>query len=100
MKTIAGAFALFLLIAVTAYLAFFYAPIEKTMGPIQKIFYLHLPSAFSSFIALGICFYANLMYVFKRQPKWTGWVSRPRKWAWRLLPSCWLPGRSGRIQSG
>jgi len=23
------------------------------MGPIQKIFYLHLPSAFSSFLALG-----------------------------------------------
>ncbi len=70
LKTILGAAILFVLIAFTAYLAFHYAPVEKSMGIIQKIFYLHLPSAFSSFIALGICFYANLMYVFKRQPKW------------------------------
>ena len=70
LKTILGAAILFVLIALTAYLAFHYAPVEKSMGIIQKIFYLHLPSAFSSFIALGICFYANLMYVFKRQPKW------------------------------
>jgi heme exporter protein C len=70
LKTILGATVLFLMIAFTAFLAFNYAPIEKSMGVIQKIFYLHLPSAFSSFVALGICFYANLMYVFKRQPKW------------------------------
>ncbi len=61
---------LFVLIALTAYLAFHYAPVEKSMGIIQKIFYLHLPSALSSFVAFGVCFYANLMYVFKRQSKW------------------------------
>ena len=70
LKTVAGAAILFLLIAFTAYLAFNYAPVERTMGAIQKIFYLHLPSAFTSFLALGICFYANLMYVFRRQAKW------------------------------
>lgn len=70
LKNILGATVLFLMIAFTAYLGFYYAPIEKSMGVIQKIFYLHLPSAFSSFVALGICFYANLMYVFKRQQKW------------------------------
>src|SRR5258708_15434129 len=69
-KTVFVAVILFTMIAFTAYLAFHYAPIEKTMGPIQKIFYLHLPSAFSSFIALGICFYANLRYVFSREAKW------------------------------
>lgn len=70
LKNILSATVLFLMIAFTAYLGFYYAPIEKSMGVIQKIFYLHLPSAFSSFVALGICFYANLMYVFKRQQKW------------------------------
>jgi heme exporter protein C len=69
-KTIAGAVVVFILIAVTAYLAFFYAPIERTMGPIQKIFYLHLPSAFTAFMAMGVCFTANLLYVFRRAPKW------------------------------
>ena len=69
-KIILRAAILFVLIAFTAYLAFHYAPVEKSMGIIQKIFYLHLPSALSSFVAFGVCFYANLMYVFKRQPKW------------------------------
>ncbi len=70
LKNILSAAVLFFLIAFTAYLSFHYAPIEKSMGVIQKIFYLHLPSAFSSFVALGICFYANVRYVFTRQPRW------------------------------
>jgi heme exporter protein C len=73
-KSIVKAAILFALISFTAYLAFYYAPIEKSMGVIQKIFYLHIACAFSSFVAFGTCFYANLMYVFKRQPKsdWLG----------------------------
>ena len=70
LKRILNAAILFVLIAFTTYLAFYYAPLEKSMGVIQKIFYLHVSSAFSSFVALGICCYANLMYVFKRQSKW------------------------------
>ena len=73
-KSIMRAAVLFALIAATAYLAFYYAPVEKTMGIIQKIWYLHVSCAFSSFVAFGICFYANLRYVFTRQPKadWLG----------------------------
>lgn len=70
LKTIVTCVLLFVLIALTAYIAFHYAPIERTMGIIQKIFYLHLPAAFTSFVALGVCFFANLMYVFKREAKW------------------------------
>ncbi len=69
-KTIAGALAVFALIAITTYLAFFYAPIERSMGVIQKIFYLHLPSAFTAFLAMGVCFTANMLYVFRREQKW------------------------------
>ncbi len=69
-KSIFNSAILFVLIAFTVYLAFYYAPIEKSMGVIQKIFYLHIACAFSSFVALAICFYANLAYVLKRQPKW------------------------------
>jgi heme exporter protein C len=74
LKSIFKATILFALIAFTAYLAFYYAPIEKSMGIIQKIFYLHIASAFSAFVAFGACFYANLRYVFTRQPKadWLG----------------------------
>jgi heme exporter protein C len=69
LKSALKAILLFVLIAFTAYLAFYYAPVEKTMGVIQKIWYLHVSCAFSSFVAFGICFYANLRYVFTRQPK-------------------------------
>jgi heme exporter protein C len=74
LKSIIRAAVLFALIAFTAYLSFYYAPVEKSMGIIQKIFYLHIACAFSSFVAFGICFYANLRYVFTRQPKadWLG----------------------------
>src|SRR5437667_12835350 len=65
---------LFVLIAVTGYLAFYYAPIERSMGVIQKIFYLHISCAFSAFVAFGTCFYANLRYVFTREPK-ADWLS-------------------------
>ena len=73
-KSVVQAAVLFVLIALTAYLAFHYAPVEKSMGIIQKIFYLHIACAFSSFVAFGICFYANLRYVFTRQAKadWLG----------------------------
>src|SRR5262249_159062 len=73
-KSIVSATILFVLIAATAYVAFYYAPIEKTMGVIQKIWYLHVSCAFSSFVAFGICFYANLRYVFTRQVK-SDWLS-------------------------
>src|SRR2546421_11642267 len=73
-KSIARAAVLFALIAATAYLAFNYAPIEKSMGVIQKIFYLHISCAFSAFVAFGTCFYANLRYVFTREPK-ADWLS-------------------------
>ncbi|HYL83210.1 MAG TPA: cytochrome c biogenesis protein CcsA [Candidatus Angelobacter sp.] len=73
-KSIVNAVVLFALIAFTAYLSFHYAPVEKSMGIIQKIFYLHIACAFSSFVAFGICFYANLRYVFTRQARadWLG----------------------------
>ena len=48
MKSSFKAAILFVLIAVTAYLAFYYAPIERSMGVIQKIFYLHISCAFSA----------------------------------------------------
>jgi heme exporter protein C len=74
LKSTLKASILFVLLALTAYLAFYYAPVERTMGIIQKIFYLHVSSALSSFVAFSVCFYANLRYVFTRQPKsdWLG----------------------------
>lgn len=50
--------------------AIYIAPPEKTMGLIQRIFYFHVPSAFSGFVALTIAFIANIAYLRSRAPKW------------------------------
>ncbi len=52
------------------YAIFMYAPIDKTMGVIQKIFYLHLSLAFLSFFAFFTVFIASIMYLYKRDNRW------------------------------
>jgi heme exporter protein C len=51
-------------------MAAFYAPVESTMGVIQKIFYLHLPSAINTFVAFLIVFVASIGYLTQRKPAW------------------------------
>jgi heme exporter protein C len=52
------------------YAIFFYAPVEKTMGMVQKIFYIHLPSAFIAFLAFFMTFVASILFLVKRDDKW------------------------------
>jgi heme exporter protein C len=47
-----------------------YTPTELTMGPIQKIFYLHLPVAIATFLACLVSFVASLLYAWQRDMKW------------------------------
>jgi heme exporter protein C len=58
------------LIFFAGYAALFIAPDEKTMHTIQRIFYFHVPSAISAFIAFFVVFIANVAYVVTRRPKW------------------------------
>ena len=44
-------------------LVFAYAPMEKTMGMAQKIFYFHVPSAFMSFLSFAVVFVASILYL-------------------------------------
>lgn len=52
------------------YAIFLYAPVEKTMGIIQKIFYFHVSSAFLSFFAFFIVFIASIFHLYGRDQKW------------------------------
>ncbi|MDP9003624.1 MAG: cytochrome c biogenesis protein [Verrucomicrobiota bacterium] len=63
-----------LLVVAAAYAAFYVAPEERTMGLIQRIFYLHVASAWAGFTAFLICFIANLLYIWKRAAKFD-WLS-------------------------
>jgi len=49
---------------------FLYAPREVTMGEVQRIFYIHVPSAITAFLAYFIVFLGSVVYLSKRRPFW------------------------------
>ena len=57
----------FLFLAI--YLVFSYAPIETTMLEVQKIFYFHVSSALTVFLAFGVTCLFSLLYLIKRKDK-------------------------------
>jgi heme exporter protein C len=42
---------------------FFRAPVEKTMGIVQKIFYFHVPSAVCMYVGATTCFVGSVAYL-------------------------------------
>jgi heme exporter protein C len=44
----------------------FDAPIESTMGVVQKIFYYHVPAAMTAFAAAFVCGVASAIFLFRR----------------------------------
>jgi heme exporter protein C len=58
------------LLAVAVAMCAWYAPVEATMGPVQKILYLHLPVALNTFVAAGIVFIASIGFIWSREPIW------------------------------
>jgi heme exporter protein C len=44
------------------------APTEQTMGNVQRIFYYHVPSAWTAFILFFVNFGASIAYLIKRRP--------------------------------
>ncbi len=61
--------ALALMIA-ALYLVFRYVPTEATMGVVQRIFYFHVPVAWTAFLVMGIVFVGSIGYLWKRDRKW------------------------------
>jgi heme exporter protein C len=56
--------------AAAQYLIWFYAPVEASMGVVQKIFYMHMPMAGWSMVAFAVVFVASVLYLLRRDPKW------------------------------
>src|SRR5271169_202468 len=54
------------LLAYSTYLALFVAPTEQTMGEVQRIFYYHVPSAWTAGVCFLVNFLASLFYLWKR----------------------------------
>jgi len=49
---------------------FFILPIERTLGFSQKIFYFHVPVAWTSFLAFGVTFVAGILFLVKQEKKY------------------------------
>lgn len=55
------------LILLTIITVFYYAPIEQTMGIVQKIFYFHVASAWTGFLAFGVVFVNSILFLWRKK---------------------------------
>ncbi|RLB56331.1 MAG: heme transporter [Deltaproteobacteria bacterium] len=53
---------------------FFFAPVELQMGIVQKIFYVHVPSAYAMYVAFIVSAVASGIYLVKRSPRADAWA--------------------------
>jgi heme exporter protein C len=58
-----------LLLSFALYQALVVAPTERTMGDVQRIFYYHVPSAWTAFLLFLINFFASVIYLIRRNNK-------------------------------
>lgn len=58
------------LMLVALYAIFIYAPLEKTLLEVQKIFYVHVGTAWNAFLAFFIVFIASLAFLRTREARW------------------------------
>ena len=58
-----------LLLAYAFYQAMWVAPTERTMGDVQRIFYYHVPSAWTAFCLFFTNLIASIVYLVRKSPK-------------------------------
>lgn len=58
-----------MLLSYALYEALVAAPTEQTMGDVQRIFYYHVPSAWTAFLLFMINFLASIVYLVRRSEK-------------------------------
>jgi heme exporter protein C len=58
-----------LTVMVGLYLAFVYAPTDMLQGDVQRIMYIHVPTAWVAFFAFFVVFVSSLVYLWKRLPE-------------------------------
>jgi heme exporter protein C len=59
-----------LCLAAAQWAVWFYAPVEASMGLVQKVFYLHLPVAWWSFVSFFVVFVGSVGFLIKRTAFW------------------------------
>ena len=56
------------------YQGMYAAPTEQTMGDIQRIFYYHVPSAWTAFLLFFVNFIASIVYLVQRDRRSDAWA--------------------------
>ncbi len=59
-----------ILFIATQYLVFVYVPTERTMGIVQRIFYLMVPMGWLALLSFLIVFISSILYLRSRRSKW------------------------------
>jgi heme exporter protein C len=62
--------AAFLLLGVSVWMILAKAPVEVQMGPVQKIVYVHVPSAIATLLAFGLAFAGSIAYLTTKNWVW------------------------------
>lgn len=55
---------------VALWAALLYAPTARIEGDIQRLFYLHVPAAFTMFLVYGLLTLASVLYLVQRRERW------------------------------
>ncbi len=63
-----------LLVPATLVLILVYTPVEVNMGPVQKVFYFHVASAWGGMLSFVVAAVAGALYLIRRELKWD-WLS-------------------------
>ncbi|UCE07290.1 MAG: cytochrome c biogenesis protein CcsA [bacterium] len=63
-----------ILILMSIVAVFYYAPIEQTMGIVQKIFYFHVASAWTGFLAFCVVFVGSILFLWKKKEMFDYWA--------------------------
>jgi heme exporter protein C len=56
--------------AVLVYGALLHAPTDRLQGPVQRIFYIHVPAAWIGMLAFLMVFIASIAYLVTRKTRW------------------------------
>lgn len=58
------------LIGISTYLALFFAPTERVMGEVQRVFYFHIGTAWTALLGFILAALFSVMYLVTRNLKW------------------------------
>ncbi len=67
--------ATFLVVAAALYLIFMWVPDERVQGPVSKIIYFHISSAWLAFFAFFVVMVCSIVYLKTRDLKWDVYAS-------------------------